>query len=813
MIYYVSSKYKRIVMAKQIRQRDNSRYRRDDDEPLSARSFEVNDTSVGTLVSVSMTDLDKLGLIPSWNPNAFISNASWKSRRGKYAFLCERDVAVFREVYELCTGVAMKTHQKGNDYPLHVCRLIPFYAEVPTRQVPELPAIVSYSCSSDVSGRTDLTVYNPILQSVTDFVMYMVLCDIMDNHQVQGPKLLETKYLGLRTWIRSKTPMLAGTFYDDKTRMMWVYQFRTKFPVCPTCHKEYGRLKNIHLSKTYVAYQPHCSAFCARNDPYVQAAYRSTSLAHYGVEHPSKSEVVRNRMKQTLIDRYGTTVIMNIDGVREKARATSRSRYGTDYPAQNPAILAKSKDTMFKRYGTTNTMRVPMFVEKAKRTLRANYGVDSMMRSEELLLKSRQTKFNKQKKENCIKVEGGYLDPSSWECKVYELCVKHHLNFKYHPMALPFEFEGRIRHYEPDFEIDGRLYECKGDQFIRDDGRWQSVYDHSMDDLYEAKHQCAIKHGVRILTAFDMPYVEAIILHPELDEVDEQGYSKNRAYRLPDVSEHKCFGLTDDDVIGLCVKSQFPGTWTWHADHPIWDCHVRGKISPREAWSRPYYLEKAVSNMFHMINQEVYGIRRDTRFIDVHRAAFEAAISGNPSELLVKVLNRFTIARIAPKVTALQPELFRRIVAQSGFDISNGIYCPMAGFGGIILGTKQWFKKRNLDFKGKIYAADINPILCKRYGWEQKDVLSDYVETDRIVAACPPFADTEQWPGTPEESYKDFHEWAKLIREHIKAPGYILIGPSDRYVREKDKHGRTLSPMFAHKEQARYYPEYSAGTL
>ena len=799
-----------VEMARQTRERDNSRYRKTP-APLAEQSYEVNETRIGTLLSVPVHDLKLLGLMPEWNQSAFISGSSWKSARGKYAFLYGNDIDVFREVYEHATGMSMKTHPKGNDYPLHVNRLIPFDAEVERREDLPMPGEIPYSCPAETSTCTSLAVYNPILQSVTDFIMYMVVCYIIDNHQVQGPKMLDTKYLALRTWIRSKTPALSGTFYDDKTRMMWVYQFRTAFPVCPTCHREFGRLRNIHLSKTYSAYQPHCSSYCAKNDPCVQALARATSLEKYGVDHPAKSSEVRRRIERTLLERYGTSKLMEIEGAREKAMATSRSRYGTSYPAQTPDILAKTADTMLQRYGTSIAMRVPEFKDKAKKTMMERYGVDSIMRIPEARRRAMETRFSKMKKENCIKVDGGYLDPSSWEKTVYDICVKHGLRFIYHPASLPFEFNGKTRHYEPDFEIEGRLYECKGDQFIREDGRWQCVYDHSNDDLYEAKRQCAVRNNVRILTAFDMPYVESIILHPELDRTDGQGYSINRAFRLPDVSERKCFGLSIEDVVGMCMKSAFPGTWTWPSDHPIWSCNVRGKIAPIEAWSRPSYLEKAVVNMFNMISKEVYGVRRDMRFVEVHREAFCKAIAGDASDLLVKVLNRFTIARIAPKVTALQPALFRKIVAQSGIDISKGVYCPMAGFGGIVLGAKQWFRKRGLDYRGRIYAADVNPVLCKRYGWTQKDVLSDYVETDMVVAACPPFADTEQWPGTPADCYRDFHEWARLIREHVKAPGYILIGPSDRYVREKDRHGRVLSPMFAHKEQARYYPEYSEG--
>ena len=64
----------------------------------------------------------------------------------------------------------------------------------------------------------------------------------------------------------------------------------------------------------------------------------------------------------------------------------------------------------------------------------------------------------------------------------------------------------------PDFEIDGKLVELKGDQFLKEDGTWQCPWDHSRDSLYEAKHQCAIKNNIEVWTKNDymrfIAYVE-----------------------------------------------------------------------------------------------------------------------------------------------------------------------------------------------------------------------------------------------------------------------------------------------------------------
>lgn len=63
----------------------------------------------------------------------------------------------------------------------------------------------------------------------------------------------------------------------------------------------------------------------------------------------------------------------------------------------------------------------------------------------------------------------------------------------------------------PDFKIDGKLIELKGDHFIKADRTWQCPWDHSQDTLYEAKHQCAIRNDVDVWTKKDyMKFIDYV---------------------------------------------------------------------------------------------------------------------------------------------------------------------------------------------------------------------------------------------------------------------------------------------------------------
>lgn len=255
------------------------------------------------------------------------------------------------------------------------------------------------------------------------------------------------------------------------------------------------------------------------------------------------------------------------------------------------------------------------------------------------------------------------------------------------------------------------------------------------------------------------------------------------------------FGISKYKLLEFCVTSNFPGTKKWPANHPIWDCNVAGKPSPREAWNNPEYLIKAIDNLYYML---IKGLFDYTSWV----MQIQDALYHMNHKILEVVLYRFTVAKIAPKVTALMPSTFERIIEESKIDISSGIYCPMAGFGGIIEGAKRYYEKHGID--AKIEAYDINPIFCEYYGWKQRDVLAQHIKTNKTVFVCPPFGpETERWKGTPDNMYYEFKEWVKLIKEYIDAPNYIFVGPEIN-----DENGSACG-LFAKKYGIQWYPEYS----
>ena len=259
------------------------------------------------------------------------------------------------------------------------------------------------------------------------------------------------------------------------------------------------------------------------------------------------------------------------------------------------------------------------------------------------------------------------------------------------------------------------------------------------------------------------------------------------------------FKITEDQLVEWCLTNPFPGNSKWTANHPIWKCYVPGQQSPYNAWNDEKCIKKAVKNMFKTLDKCICE-NKDYSFVKRHLDSINSCeiennkIISSDNRLLELVLARFTIAKIASKVTAISPTDCMKIFDETDVDLSkyNGIYAPMAGFGGIVDGYIRWIKKNDSDdYTSKISgieAYDINKSFCDWYGWKQRDMLESVIETDKVCVVCPPFGKNyEHWVDSSENGISQdviddmaditFFEWYALIKKHVKAPAYIIIGP------------------------------------
>ena len=102
-------------------------------------------------------------------------------------------------------------------------------------------------------------------------------------------------------------------------------------------------------------------------------------------------------------------------------------------------------------------------------------------------------------------ISGKYFD-SIPEAAVYIYYTDNNIPIKQEPIVFNYIFNGKTYKYFPDFEIDGKLVEIKGDYFFKSDCTMCNPYNHEEDAKYEAKHQCGLKNNVEFWTSKDYSF-------------------------------------------------------------------------------------------------------------------------------------------------------------------------------------------------------------------------------------------------------------------------------------------------------------------
>lgn len=221
-----------------------------------------------------------------------------------------------------------------------------------------------------------------------------------------------------------------------------------KLGICPVCGK---RCNFYRFGK---GYKKHCSMKCKSLDPNIQNKTKRTCLKLYGKESYSQTEESKERIKKTTFQRYGVDCYAKTEESKEKAKKTCLERYGE-------ICFSKTNEWSSKR----------------------------------------------RKK---IKYDNLSFD-SSWEVIIYQYCKENNILCEYQPNILfNYEYNGKKHKYQPDFLINDKIYEVKGNHFFEGD-KMICPFDRNKDDLFEAKHQCMLSNNVIILTEYEINHINEFI--------------------------------------------------------------------------------------------------------------------------------------------------------------------------------------------------------------------------------------------------------------------------------------------------------------
>lgn len=276
------------------------------------------------------------------------------------------------------------------------------------------------------------------------------------------PSRTTLKYLDKHANIKYYLENRYNEFISYVHTIRCIFNGLNEIPKCETCG-------NI-LTNIYATY---CSDKCRANGYSYKEKIKNYYINLYGVENPAQAEEIKEKIKATNLERYGVVNVYQSKDIIQKCKDTKLKSYSdSNYNNRN-----KASQTCLNRYNVSTYVQSKKFVETRKR----KYYLDDM----------------------------GFDSIPEVAFYVYHRDLGHKIVQE--PIQLEYKYDNKKHIYNPDFEVDGQLYEIKGKHFFEND-KMINPFDRSQDDLYEAKHQCMLKNNVIIISDFD-DYLEYFYSH------------------------------------------------------------------------------------------------------------------------------------------------------------------------------------------------------------------------------------------------------------------------------------------------------------
>ena len=132
-------------------------------------------------------------------------------------------------------------------------------------------------------------------------------------------------------------------------------------------------------------------------------------------------------------------------------------------------------------------------------TSKKHYGTDYPMQNKDVLSRCHK-KYN----------YNGMSFDSSWELAFWIYHKDYGINIIRDIDGIDYVFNGEHHKYFPDFNVNGTLFEIKGNHFLNDDGTMKDPYK-DRDGIFEAKRQCALAHNVVFIKEQEIkPYIDYV---------------------------------------------------------------------------------------------------------------------------------------------------------------------------------------------------------------------------------------------------------------------------------------------------------------
>lgn len=165
---------------------------------------------------------------------------------------------------------------------------------------------------------------------------------------------------------------IQGVCLHNDCKNNFIKPFRQLLKIggyCENCSKENGKVK-ILATNLY--------KFGVDNpmkNTEIKEKQKNTMVEKYGVEHNSQLEEIKVKKMNTYIKNYGVTSHLKSPEIREQIKLTNLLKYGVENPQQNSDIRNKNYETNLKKYGVKHYLETQEFKEKVIKTNLERYSV------------------------------------------------------------------------------------------------------------------------------------------------------------------------------------------------------------------------------------------------------------------------------------------------------------------------------------------------------------------------------------------------------------------------------------------------------
>ncbi len=194
-----------------------------------------------------------------------------------------------------------------------------------------------------------------------------------------GEKIITSQQTIKNKFSNIYNEIINQTVYLDENskyteRLYHIINDLFEVPICKNCEKN-----KTNFNSYIKGYLNYCSNKCATNSDKVKNKRKNSLIEKYGVDNISKSDYFKEKYKETCIERYGVENVSQSQNIKNKVKKTNLKKYGCEYIFQSEEIKNKIKDIIIDKYGVDNISKSDYFKEKFKETCIDRYDSNHFM--------------------------------------------------------------------------------------------------------------------------------------------------------------------------------------------------------------------------------------------------------------------------------------------------------------------------------------------------------------------------------------------------------------------------------------------------